>query len=442
MLSLQCAFTPTDPHSWMKTTRLIGDRLEMNNPFYALPKWRKSDGTVRLICDQKDTEEGRRSAFANHMFLTIDKSGGTYALDRSVNSVRKNTYWAVLTSILSTCGPVTGDMRIIDYPNECIAQDPYIHDIYKDEVKRKKATSNGTRTRSGTVMDIRTDTTVLSGLMPRVSQFAGAQTLSDNNEKSRMKPLQARMQEKFPPPKNARGGKNSLSIGTLEPPIISTMLLPNSEAMKQRPADVPCTSWTFQYKTEFLSDPVLVMIYVWTYPRENYSTTSPITPVKRFTDAWTQLVERYGLNPMGQWDTAAMSRDGLAMRLLADPRAWAMTAIVSQSPSIEILQQVCNRVERALKVLRNDGTDIVLLKIPIKETLEKATILLPPTVHLGEQFTMTVKASPPFIYISKILRTNLWLINVIPVGRLPYSRICLVWLHDQYVQAHLSTAHR
>ncbi|PIA88449.1 hypothetical protein CB0940_07426 [Cercospora beticola] len=356
-----------EPYGWMKTTRLIGDRLETNNPFYTQPRWRKSDGTVRLICDQKDTEEGRRSAFANHMFLTIDKSGGTYALD-------------------STCGPVTGEMRVIDYPNRCIAQDPYIHDIYK-----------GTRSKQGTVMDIRTNTPVLSGLMPRVSQFAGAQTISDNNEKSRMKPLQAKMEEKFPPPRNARGGKNRLSIGTLQLPIISTMLLPSSAPMKKRPADVPCTSWTFQYDNGSLSEPVLVMIYVWTYPREKYSTVSTITPLKRFTDAWVDLRDRYGVHPMGQWDSAATSQDGLAVRLFADPLAWAITAIVSQSPSTEILQLVCNRVERALRVLRNDGTDIVLLKVPIKETLEKATIVLPPSAHVGEQFIMTVEASPLFI---------------------------------------------
>ena len=96
------------PYGYIKETKLIGrvdPRIDpitkkpvnpgnlCNNPFYG------NNGYAENML--VDATNNLRSAFGNHLFLTIDKAGDTYVLD-------------------ACCGPQTGTVKLLDYPATAI----------------------------------------------------------------------------------------------------------------------------------------------------------------------------------------------------------------------------------------------------------------------------------------------------------------------------------
>ncbi|KAL6405255.1 hypothetical protein AUP68_12099 [Ilyonectria robusta] len=91
------------PFGYINPTHLIG-RVEIppnpknpdaqcNNPFYGNP-----DYNPPMLCD---FDTAGRSAFDNHMFLTINKGTSPFVLD-------------------ACCGPQLGTVLLIDYPTSVI----------------------------------------------------------------------------------------------------------------------------------------------------------------------------------------------------------------------------------------------------------------------------------------------------------------------------------
>jgi len=96
------------PYGYIQKTKLIGridPRIDpatkkpvnpenfCNNPFYG------NNGYAKDIL--VDDTNNLRSAFGNHLFVTIDKAGDTYVLD-------------------ACCGPQTGTVKLLDYPAKAI----------------------------------------------------------------------------------------------------------------------------------------------------------------------------------------------------------------------------------------------------------------------------------------------------------------------------------